>query len=134
VENPHNASVPAPINYGGANTGFPFRTRDRRATQPTLDFGFWLLTSQEHQDFFADYMVPIRQSSFGKVADPLLFWMLEHWFPTARWRVEQGGGVVMEVLSELAIVLQKVFTDVPPAQATQEFCKNIMELEWVVPS
>ncbi len=75
--------------WGGASLDVslvPFRTDDDTTLVPSLEFGHWLV-NKEHQDFLAQFLLPVRTSSLETVAsDPLVGWMFDNWIPNARER------------------------------------------------
>ena len=108
----------------------PYRTRDRDAIQPSIDFCEWLIDS-EHQDFVATRHFPARESAAAKVDEPLVQWYMEHMLPYGRGRVSTQGGQNRAVCVELELAFQKVFTGMPVTTAAGEFCEVVNSLEHV---
>jgi ABC-type glycerol-3-phosphate transport system substrate-binding protein len=132
VQNPTNPGVPNASYWGGpvldVNT-IPYKTRDKDAIIPTIDFGLWL-SNRENQKWMAQYLLPARASALEGLADPLLEWFYKHVIPYGRTRASSGGGKSREVAEALEQVIQKVWQQIPPEEALNEFCDTIDGLDW----
>jgi ABC-type glycerol-3-phosphate transport system substrate-binding protein len=132
VQVPTNPDVPHSSVWGGPLLDVnlvPYHTGDDTAVQPTIDFALWL-TNAENQKWLAQYLLPARMSALEGVDDPMLEWHLENYSPYGRQRMEANGGRALEVVTQLELVLQKLYLPTPPAEAVQEFCSTVEALDW----
>lgn len=133
VQPPTNPDVEHSQVWGGPLLDVnivPFKTQDVDAAQPTIDFALWLANA-EHQNWLAQYLLPVRQSALAGVEDPMLQWHMANYIPYGRQRMEANGGRAKEVVEQLELVLQKLFLPSTPDQAVQDFCATVSSLQWM---
>ena len=134
VQHPTMPDVPHGLTWGGPWGGSniqPFRTRDRDAIEPSIDFCSFF-GNLEHAKFLAQYMMPVRKSAVAHVNDPLVMWMSEHWLPYARLYTSLARGEVGPIQVNLEMVLQRAFQGDRPQEIMDGFCAGIADAEWVV--
>jgi len=134
VQSPTRPEVPHAIARGGPMVDvnlLPYKTRDRLAIQPTVDFALWL-SDKEHQKWISQFLTPVRQSALVLVKDPLLHWMAEHYFPYTRDRAEKFCGKDTETLTPLELLFQRIFLPMPIEEAVAKYCEEIDALEFPI--
>lgn len=107
----------------------PYKTRDRDAIQPSIDFCEWMI-DKEHQDLVAKWHFPARESSLSKLDDPKVHWTAEHYLKWGRITDAGIGGQWPAIATEQGQVYQKIFTGTPVAQAVGEYCEVVNALEF----
>jgi ABC-type glycerol-3-phosphate transport system substrate-binding protein len=124
VQNPTNEGVPHQT-WGGPGLDvslLPFRTEDENTIQPTIDFGHWL-SNREHQEFLAQFLLPVRVSALEAVSDdPLVQWMYDNWIPNARER--NGTGLAREEAEIFQTNWQKLWLPTSPQEVAESFCSE----------
>ena len=131
VEPPVGPYAEHPNCWGGPTMDvnvMPYRTRDRLAIAPSIDFCEFLI-NKENQDFVAQFQFPARESSAVKVKDPMVLWHLKHYIPYGRNRDGSPGGQVRAVCVALEQAYQRLFLPSPVEEVAAEFCKTIDALE-----
>jgi ABC-type glycerol-3-phosphate transport system substrate-binding protein len=101
----------------------PFRTDDESTLEPTIDFGHWLVNS-ENQQFLAQFLLPVRVSALEAVSgDPLVQWMFDNWIPNARERNTTGHS--REEAEVFQTNWQRLYLPTPPEEVAASFCNEL---------
>lgn len=127
VQNPTADGIPH-TTWGGPGLDvnlIPLRTGDDSAIQPTLDFGHWLV-NREHQEFLAQFLLPVRTSALAAVqSDPLVEWMYNYWIPNARH--SNVHNCARENAEAFQTNWQKLYLPTSPQEAADSFCTQLFQ-------
>jgi maltose-binding protein MalE len=89
----------------------------------TVDFAHWMV-NREHQEWLAQYLIPVRVSALATVADdPALTWMTENWLPNARLR--NFSGCNAEEAEQWMVMWQQLYLPTDATEAAQWFCDEV---------